>query len=153
VTGTAIFLGSGEAILDLHRVAAWMCVACVVVHVALHARYGGVRQLLRILRPSRLRVPDPPPNLAELLVDQLKARSTARTAASPQCDSMRTLRAHPIANAFGALLLVIGIASASEHLTRPVLKIAAIPREQAPRIDGDLSDPAWMKAQLATVLT
>src|SRR5262249_38127580 len=30
VTGTAVFLGSGEAILDLHRVAAWMCVACVV---------------------------------------------------------------------------------------------------------------------------
>jgi hypothetical protein len=153
VTGTAIFLGSSEAILDLHRVAAWMCVACVVVHVALHARYGGIEQLLRILRPSRLRIPDAPPNLAELLVDQLKARSTAKTAASPQSDSVRTLRAHPIANALGAFLLLIGIVSTSEHLTRPVLKIAAIPREQAPRIDGDLSDPAWMKAQLATVLT
>jgi hypothetical protein len=34
-----------------------------------------------------------------------------------------------------------------------VLKIVAIPNEEAPLIDGDLSDPAWVKAQIATVLT
>jgi Ethylbenzene dehydrogenase/Prokaryotic cytochrome b561 len=152
VTGAAIFWGSGEGILDLHRVAAWMGVACVVVHVALQASYGGIQQLLRILRPSRLRVPDPPPNLAELLVDQLEARSTAKKAPA-KYDDVNSVRAHPVANALGVVLLVIGIASGSEQLTRPVLKIVAISKEEAPLIDGDLSDPAWVKAQLATVLT
>lgn len=152
VTGAAIFWGSGKGILDLHRIAAWICVACVVVHVALQASYGGIQQLLKILRPSRLRVPDPPPNLAELLVDQLEARSTAKTEPA-RSDKTHSLHAHPVANAMGVALLVIGIASGSEHLTRPVLEIVGISKEEAPLIDGDLSDPAWVKAHLATVLT
>jgi hypothetical protein len=152
VTGAAIFWGASEAILNLHRVAAWMCVASVAVHVALQATYGGIRQLLRILRPSRLRVPDPPPNLAELLVEQLKARTTAKTT-PPQDHNIPSLHAHPIANALGVILLVIAIASGSEQLTRPVLNIAVIAKEEAPAIDGDLSDPAWRKAHVATVIT
>src|SRR5262249_56277614 len=42
---------------------------------------------------------------------------------------------------------------ASERLTRPVLNIVAIPKAEAPTIDGDLSDPVWSKSVVSTVTT
>src|SRR6476661_4261444 len=44
VTGLVIFWGAGQAVLDVHRLGAWFCVACVMVHVVLHACYGGIQQ-------------------------------------------------------------------------------------------------------------
>ena len=154
VSGVLIFWGTGESVIALHRWCTWMCVACVFWHVTLHACYGGVGQVLRIVRPSRLRVPKPLPDLAELLAEQLEGRSQsgAPDAASPTED-VGSLQAHPLATALAVILSIIGLACSAERLTRPVLMISAITRAEAPSIDGDLSDPVWAKAIVAHVGT
>ena len=125
-----------------------------MVHVVLHACYGGIQQILRIVRPSRLRVPEPPPDLAELLAEQLQRRSlmSDRNVSSDPRD-VGSLHAHPLATSLGVVLMVVGLACGSETLTRPVLTIAAITKQEAPLIDGDLSDPVWAKAAIASVVT
>jgi hypothetical protein len=67
--------------------------------------------------------------------------------------SETSLHAHPLATAFGAFLLIAGLALSSEKYTRPVLTIGAITKEEAPAIDGDLSDAVWVKAEVASVMT
>ena len=76
LTGVVIYLGAGQAVLDVHRLCGWFCCACVTAHVVLHACFGGIQQILRIVKPSRLRVPEPPPDLAALLAEQLQRRSS-----------------------------------------------------------------------------
>jgi hypothetical protein len=63
------------------------------------------------------------------------------------------LHAHPLATALVAALVFGGLACGLEGLTRPVLRVVAIPQAQAPMIDGDLSDAAWSKAAVSTVMT
>jgi hypothetical protein len=154
LTGVAIFLGAGQAVLDVHQLCGWFCVACVIGHVFLHAWYGGIHQILRIVRPSRLRVPEPPPDLAELLAEQLQRQSLVSdpNAPSDQRD-IGSLQAHPLATSLGVALIAVGLACGSEQLTRPIIAIAAITKEEAPLIDGDLSDPVWAKAAIASVMT
>jgi Ethylbenzene dehydrogenase/Prokaryotic cytochrome b561 len=154
LTGVVIFWDAGQAVLDVHRLGAWFCVACVMVHVVLHACYGGIQQILRIVRPSRLRVPEPPPDLAELLAEQLQRRSlmSDRNASSDPRD-VGSLHAHPLATSLAVVLMVVGLACGSETLTRPVLTVAAITKQEAPFIDGDLSDPVWAKAVIASIVT
>ena len=154
LTGVVIFLGAGQAVLDVHRLCGWFCCACVTAHVVLHACFGGIQQILRIVKPSRLRVPEPPPDLAELLAEQLQRRSSMSDPnASLDPRDVGYLHAHPLATSLGVVLMVVGLACGSETLTRPVLTIAAIAKEEAPRIDGDLSDPVWAKAVIASVVT
>lgn len=74
VSGTLLFLEYGEPYLWLHLQATYVAIACVFLHVSLHAASGGTRQLLRIIRPGELRVPEPPPDLAELLAKELARR-------------------------------------------------------------------------------
>ena len=114
-SGTLIFWGAGQGVLILHRWVAWLCIVCVVAHVALHGAYGGVQQVLRIFNPSRLRIGEPPPDLAELLADQLRRRSvsSSASAASPAngfSDTSGSLQSHPLATALVVGLLTVGVA-------------------------------------------
>jgi hypothetical protein len=157
VSGVVVFGGAGEGALVLHRRAAWLCMACVVAHVALHAVYGGLPQILRIFNPKRLRIGAPPPDLAELLAEQLRRRPRpgAEGATEHRHGGTRagSLHAHPLATALLVARLVLGLACASETLTRPVLVITAVDPAQAPRIDGDLSDPVWARTTAVSVMT
>ena len=168
-TGVQLFFGAGRATLTIHLYATFVCLAAVIAHVSLHAAYGGVGQVLRIVRPSRLHVAPPLPDLAELLAAQLaenppggvregdgRAPANAPIAvASPARRNEKpvTLNAHPIASALALAGAVCGIAAGTEHATRPVLYVSEIERSQAPKLDGDLSDPIWNKAKPAYVLT
>src|SRR5215470_16191679 len=98
VTGAAIFLDGGQALIALHHWISWLCLACVVAHVGLHVTYGGVRYALKIFRPGRLRIAPPPPDLAELLADELRRR-TAPPLDHGASSSRRepSLHAHPLA--------------------------------------------------------
>jgi hypothetical protein len=152
-TGAAIFWGAGQTAVALHLWVTWMCLACVAAHVALHVAHGGVRYALKIFRPSRLRIPPPPPDFAQLLAEQLGRRSAPTAHDDAPSPDKPSLRAHPLATALLALFLAAGLAGGSEVLTRPVLTIVAIKKSEAPMIDGDLSDAIWSKARLASVMT
>src|SRR5581483_791108 len=157
-SGALVFWGAGQGIVILHRWVAWLCVGCVIAHVSLHFAYGGAPQLLRIFSPSRLRVGDPAPDLAELLAEQLRQRSLAAAPEEAAPDEFAgeragSLQAHPLATATAMALLIAGLACGSETLTRPVLVISAISRAEAPTVDGDLSDPVWSRAVPVSVVT
>jgi hypothetical protein len=154
-SGVLLFAGAGQGAVVLHRRAAWVCMACVVAHVALHAAYGGLPQILRIFNPSRLRNGGPPPDLAELLAEQLRRRGTSGAESRIEHAMSKTdsLQAHPLATALLIAMLLLGLACGSETLTRPVLLVAAVDPAEAPRIDGDLSDPVWARAPSVSVMT
>ena len=154
VSGVALFLGGSHGIIALHRWATWVCLLCVVAHVALHAIYGGLAQVLRIFRPDRRRAAEPAPDLAELLAEQLRQRhAKGSTEEVARRRNGATLLAHPLATALAAALVLGGLAFGLEGLTRPVLRVVKISKAEAPAIDGDLSDAAWSKAVVATVMT
>jgi cytochrome b subunit of formate dehydrogenase len=80
VTGLALFLGAGGPWLTLHLDATWILLALAIAHVLVHLQYGGTRQVLRIVKPTRLVLAPPPPDLAELLADQLELRECEASA-------------------------------------------------------------------------
>ena len=154
VTGFAIFAGGGRGLMTLHRDAMFVCLAAIVAHVALHALNGGLAQLLRIVTPGPLNLAPPPPDLAELLAEQI-ARNTAETQAQ-RIDKPRepqVLQANPFVTAIVVGIAVLGLAAMAEQTTRPQLRVVEIPNDMAPRLDGDLSDPAWARARPVSVLT
>jgi hypothetical protein len=172
ITGTALFLGGGHLWLSLHLHATWLLIALVVIHVVLHLTYGGGPQLLRILRPDRLVMAPPPPDLAELLAEQLAlrdrdgaaqaksaapepARSASDGAAAAPALQRRASeqRARPLARALAIGAIVLALVALVEQATRATLEIKRIERATAPRLDGDLSDPVWSAAPVVAVLT
>jgi len=78
LSGGLLYFGlfAGHAMAKLHWYATWAMPLLVTLHVLTHARLGGLAQLLRILRPSRLSPPPPPLNAADLLA--MLAEQTAR---------------------------------------------------------------------------
>jgi Ethylbenzene dehydrogenase len=167
-TGIALFLGAGGVWLSLHLHATWILLALAVAHVLVHWAYGRKAQLLRIFRPAPLTIPPPPPDLAELLAEQLELREReARRAGAVPCGAAdanvatmpaapqreRPPRARPLARATAVGAAVLALAATAEQLTRASLKLRAIERGAAPRLDGDLSDPVWSHAPAVTVLT
>jgi hypothetical protein len=167
-TGVALLLGAGGLWLSLHLHATWILMMLAVAHVLVNWKYGGMPQLLRIIRPAPLIMAPPPPDLAELLAEQLELRErevrhaeaeplgavdvdVATATALPQRE--RPPRARPLARAVAVAAIVLVLAVSVEQLTRASLKIRAIEGEAAPRLDGDLSDPVWSQAPAARVLT
>ncbi len=163
-TGVLLFAGAGRLTLAIHLYATFMSIACVVAHVALHAAYGGMAQLSRIVRPGPLHVARPPPDLAELLAEQLAERAERNARDAPSAgaetgDQHRrnqkpvSLSAHPLALAVGAMVTVCSLAVGAEHVSRPALRVVEITEAETPKLDGDLSDPAWTKAAPVFVQT
>lgn len=158
VSGAMLFWDGGERMLSLHLWATWFCIGCVALHVGLHGAYGGLEQLLRVFRPRRLRVSSTP-DLADLVADQLRnsqdsnSRSAKPSAATDANAGSGMVQSHPVAGALLVGAVVIGLAWSSETLTRPVLPVHGITAAEAPTIDGDLSDPVWARATMASVMT
>jgi hypothetical protein len=74
-------LAASQDVMTIHWYAMWVALGFVGLHVMSHAVIGGVAQLLRIVRPTKLATPAPPLDAVELmtlLVEQsagLPARS------------------------------------------------------------------------------
>ena len=152
VTGVVIFWDGGQSLIALHHWVSWLCLACVVAHIGLQVAYGGVRYALKIFRPGRLRIAPPPPDLAELLAEELRRRTSPPLDHGASSSQEPSLHAHPLATGFAVALVVAGIACGSETLTRPVLTVVAITKSEAPIVDGDVSDPVWSKAHPVSVM-
>src|SRR6516165_327608 len=106
VTGAAIFLDAGQTLIALHHWVTWLCLACVVAHICLHVTYGGVRYALKIFKPGRLRIAPPPPDLADLLAEQLRRRRTPPVHDRASSLDNPPLHAHPLATAIAVALVV-----------------------------------------------
>ncbi len=157
VTGVMLFGGAGRTIMVIHREATWVSIAAIVAHVALHAAVGGFAQLARVFRPRALVIAPPPPDLADLLAQELARnrpqnhRSDVHQPARARSDAK--LHAHPLALALALALVVGGLAVGAEQATRTTLRVVEIDANEAPRLDGDMSDPIWAKAAPSSVLT
>ena len=151
-----------------HLVATYVSLVCIVLHVTLHAAAGGLAQIARIVRPARLVIAPPPPDLAELLAQQLakNAKAAARPTAGPSPpgndaspravrppQNSTRLNAHPLATALAVGLAVAGLGLGVERGTRETLHLQHIPREAAPVLDGEISDATWSKTSPVSVLT
>jgi cytochrome b subunit of formate dehydrogenase len=147
VTGTGLFFGGGAPLLAVHFWATWGCVACVTLHVLLQMAMGGLGQLSRIFRPAPLVVAPPPPDLAELLAEQLSRNANAKQSRHNK------VSAHPLASAAGAIFAVSVLAVGAEQTTRPELHVSLISPAEAPLLDGESSDPIWTKAKPVAVQT
>lgn len=163
-TGLMLFAEAGRPTLMLHLYATYVSIIAAIAHVVAHAAYGGMTQLLRIVRPASLHVAEPPPDLAELLAEQLARNAELERAANlagtrieavskENARKINTLNSHPLALAITVLIACSGLLIAAEQTTRPVLNIPEIKASHAPRLDGDLSDPVWARAKPVSVLT
>jgi Ethylbenzene dehydrogenase/Prokaryotic cytochrome b561 len=164
VTGFLLFLGTAGPSLAIHLTTTWILLGLIVLHVMLHAMAGGVAQLTRVLRPAPLLVAAAPPDLAELLAEQLRLGDSATASESilspassavsqAKASKARRRWAHPGVAATAVIGILIAAAISFETLTRPSLRIIEIPASEAPVINGDISDPVWMKAPPITVAT
>ncbi len=79
-SGGLLYFGfyAGHDVATLHWYGTWVITIFAGLHVVAHYRIGGVSQLLRILRPTRLTAPPPRLDTAELLT--LLAEQSARLA-------------------------------------------------------------------------
>jgi Ethylbenzene dehydrogenase/Prokaryotic cytochrome b561 len=69
VSGGLLYFGlyAGHDVATLHWYGTWVITAFAGIHILTHYRIGGVSQLLRIFRPTRLSEPPPPLDAIELL--------------------------------------------------------------------------------------
>ena len=79
-SGGLLYFGfyAGHDVATLHWYGTWVITAFAGLHVLAHYRIGGVSQLLRIFRPTRLTAPPPRLDAVELLT--LLAEQSARLA-------------------------------------------------------------------------
>jgi hypothetical protein len=164
VTGILLFLGTAGPSLTIHLTTTWILIGLIVLHALLHAMFGGIAQLTRVLRPAPLSVAAAPPDLAELLAEQLRLSDTATLSESTLSAAWPALTqaevplarrgwAHPGVATTAVIGTLIAAAISLESITRPSLRIIEIPASEAPVINGDISDAIWTKAQPIKVET
>lgn len=180
-SGGLLYFGvlAGHRMVKLHWYATWALPVLVVLHVLSHARLGGLAQLLRIFRPSRLAPPPPRLDPAELLamLAEQSARAQPKAArhethapeARLQPDHppeepwpvhpvrrgprRATLQANPLAVAAAVAIAGVSLIVAGDRLAVDQLNIARIAGSDAPLVDGDTSDRVWRNARPLSVLT
>jgi hypothetical protein len=161
--GILLYLGWGETTLFIHLHCTWLLLIFPVLHIAAQLLYGGINQVLRVFRPQ-WRLPQRAPPLMDALIEriQLLETKTATPAneggASKESDSQRPFRkpatlAVPLAIAAAAGIAVIPLSTTFDGQTRQILKIVKVEPGKAPALDGDLSNPEWRRAPVASVLT
>jgi hypothetical protein len=175
VSGGMLYFGlfAGQDVATVHWVATWALPVLVALHVATHARFGGLAQLLRIFRPSRLAPPPPALDAVELLT--LLAEQSARLQPeAPRAEThapearlqpehpaeqqpvhrwpehpvrrrsrRTTLQANPLVVAVAIAITGVSLIVASDRLAVDRLQVHRIASSDAPLLDGDTSDRVW----------
>jgi hypothetical protein len=163
VTGYLIYLGYGGTAVELHRFGTWLLIAVSIGHVGTHWAIGGLGQIARIFRPSRLPPVAPPFDPFDLLVapgEPGRERVHGETSEQPRQQKVRapqrdvTLQSHPFAAAMLVGLIAMSAATfVDQTAMRDTLYVHKIAASQAPVLDGDVSDPIWRTARPVVVLT
>jgi len=161
VTGALLYWGQAGLALVLHRNAVWICLALPVLHVLAHYRYGGVRQLFRICRPTRLVSPPPKPDILALLAEHVRLVDDMKRGREPRPGSsvnfaVDAQKRRPLFAAAIAGLAVLGLGVTFEKLSGDRLFIPTVEGltgSNRPVVDGDISDPVWAFAPPVSILT
>jgi hypothetical protein len=180
VSGGLLYFGllANHDVAAVHWYATWAVPVLVTLHVAAHARLGGLAQLLRIFRPSRLTPPPPPLDAAELLVmlaeQSDRPRPVAEREQTPAPEArlqpdhpdvqawpthpvrrarMATLQANPLVVAAAVALSGLSLIVASDRLATDRLYIHRIASSETPLLDGDTSDRVWRSIHPFTIVT
>jgi cytochrome b subunit of formate dehydrogenase len=141
VTGIMLYRGYGGSIVDIHLFVTWLIVAYAVVHIVAHLAFGGVAQLMRVFRPTR--VPTAPPTMM-MPADG----SSAMPKKSGRLTGTRTLAGSVLAGiAVGATFLCY------DRMSRDVLHVVRIPETAAWELKADLSGPIWRNAPILSIHT
>jgi Ethylbenzene dehydrogenase/Prokaryotic cytochrome b561 len=159
MTGALMYFDyAGSVMFRIHWLGMWIILACAFVHVFVHLRIGGLSQLLRILRPTRL-APQPsrfdPLDLLDLL-DQPKPRqASSQRGLSPHGDGPAgpVLQSNPFVVAFAVAIASTSILVIAERRPSDTLEVRRIAATEVPVIDGDTSDHAWQLAKPLYVMT
>ncbi|MCC6775726.1 MAG: cytochrome b/b6 domain-containing protein [Hyphomicrobiales bacterium] len=165
-TGILMYLGYGGQVAALHRLGTWVLLLLAGAHVATQCAIGGASQLMRMLRPKLLPPPAPPFDLFDLIATPqrpdvqdepslpLSSIPPRRQRNEHHAAGRTVVRSHPL-----AVATAIGIAGMTlltvtdQAVMRDTLHVRRIDRSQAPRLDGDPSDPVWRKAAGIVVAT
>lgn len=151
ITGFFLSAGFDAELLFWHVVGFWIVVAFPIVHVLLHLRIGGVGQIARIFRPTRLMRSPPAIALEEIIQRLLSERSGIAHTVSDEprlAAKVRTSRwRHPATIGMIALILVLSASLGFDQLLGRPLVAAAIENGEAPVLDGDLAEAVWSNAE------
>ncbi len=171
VTGSLMYLGYGDRLVEMHRIGTWGLLVLAVGHVATQWAIGGLNQLARMLRPKLLPPPAPPFDLFDLIASpELPGEGTAHSARplspaaspsragrddrAPRTSRETTVRSHPFAVAMAiAIAGMTMLTVADQAVMRDTLLVRRIEQSEAPTLDGDPSDPVWRKASRLVVAT
>jgi hypothetical protein len=161
-TGCLLYLGHGGIVVELHRLGMWVLLAGSIGHVATHWATGGIKQLMRIIRPSRLPPRAPPFDPFDLVVraERSAERRVPSRSTRDERHSRRlvrpdvTLQSHPFALAITVGLFGMTAAAVFDQTAmRDTLHIRRIATSAAPVLDGDVADAVWRSTRAVTVLT
>lgn len=161
-SGLLLYCGYGDVALPLHRNALWICIAFPLLHIVLHLAYGGLPQLLRIVRPARLVVAPAEPDILSLLadhiqlVDEMRRGVVSDTVEIGSTPNVQPSKLPPIlaSLAVAGFVLACGVAlDRTTTLNLVVPRVSELGAMEKPVIDGDVSDPIWAGAAPVTVLT
>ncbi|MGA7322911.1 MAG: ethylbenzene dehydrogenase-related protein [Rhodomicrobium sp.] len=161
VSGVILYLGWGEPLRLLHLQSTWILLGFLFAHPLVHWLYGGADQLLRIFRP-RWRLAQEAP-IVDALIERLQQLETEKRLPA-EASAEEAHLSHPNKQKPAGILVPIALAvlagTAAVYFslvageqTHQTLKIVKISAEEAPIIDGELSERAWRRAPVVTVLT
>jgi hypothetical protein len=178
ITGGLMYFGvqAGYDVYLLHWIATWAILGFVALHVTIHGLIGGLSQLLRIIRPTRLTPPSPPLDPVELLIQLADQRAQAAPDRKPTHDPNNAnpdaiggpsgappssprrrphavVQANPLAVAASIAIAGTAFVVAMDQAVVDTLKIHRITATEAPLLDGETSDPIWHDVTPLRVIT
>ena len=139
MTGLMLHRGYGGQLADLHLLATWVVIGYVIAHVLAHFAMGGMTQLLRVVRPSR--IPSPAEDTGAGLSQTPFQKPSAFA-------GLRILVLSAVAG-----LLVGGAYLYFDRLSRDVLYVGQIDKRAAEALNTDLWNGAWREARPLDVHT
>ncbi|MDB5614676.1 MAG: hypothetical protein JWQ22_2329 [Devosia sp.] len=163
ISGSLLYLGKAGWAISVHRHAVWFCIVFPFAHVLCHYLAGGIDQVLRILRPTRLVIPSAPPDILTMLAEHVQFVDTLKQGHQPTLDdfaviseSKRETARKPLITSVivGASVVALGLVAqnqTSQTLDVPLLE--NLGRFDAPVINGDVSDAVWAMAPSIGLLT
>lgn len=163
ISGSLLYLGQAGWAISVHRHAVWFCIVFPIAHVLCHFLAGGAEQVLRILRPARLVIPPPPPDVLTMLADHVQLVDSLKQGNQPTPEDLAAISELPPATGRKPLLtsLIIGgsvvaLGLATQIQTGRILVVPSIEslgQFGAPVIDGDVSDAVWAMVPPLGLLT
>jgi Ethylbenzene dehydrogenase len=153
-TGTLLWLGYGRALfVEMHMWGTWIILGYAAAHILAHFALGGVNQLARVLRPTKLGPPPKPFDPMEMVEDLLDPEGAAKNRAERQSQGRSIFRLSPLVVAVVAATAGIAIAMTVDRASEDTFFVRRIAKGERPVLDGDMSDAVWRTVKPYTMYT